>query len=140
MRLTEMSSPRPLSLFAAMELDDKGAYDTALDTVTDCNDLFELATGQKGIPQDKSQRLVVAAIRQRRLMRKVRATLKVTDRDMVANPLTKSVVKQHVFDCLLDHGRLEFQDKVLYRTSRQVADLGDTELDDSFVCPLHGLD
>ena len=97
--------------------------------VTDCNDLFELATGQKGIPQDKSQRLVIAAIRQRRLMMKVRATIKVTDHDMAANPLTKPISKQHVFDCLLDDGFLSFHDRIFYRTSREIALLGDAELD-----------
>ena len=129
MRITEMCSPRPLSLHAMMEIDDEGAYDIALDLVTDCNDLFELATGQKGIPQDKSQRLVIAAIRQRRLMMKVRATIKVTDHDMAANPLTKPISKQHVFDCLLDDGFLSFHDRIFYRTSREIALLGDAELD-----------
>ena len=65
MRITEMCLPRPLSLYVMMEIDDEGAYDTSLDLVTDCNDLYELATIQKGIPQDKSQRLVIAAIRQK---------------------------------------------------------------------------
>ena len=73
-------------------------------------------------------------------MQKVRATLKVTDRDMAANPLTKSVARQHVFDCLLDTGRLELQDKVQYRTSRRVGELGDAELDCLLANTLHGLD
>ena len=129
MRIAEMSSPQPLSLYSMMEIDDVGAYDIPLDIVTDCNDLFELATGQKGIPQDKSQRLVIAAIRQRRLMMKVRATLKVTDHDMAANPLTKPISKQHVFDELLDSGFLSFHDLIFYRTSREIATLGDAEFE-----------
>ena len=112
-----------------MEIDDAGAYDVFVDLYTDCNDLFELLTGLKGMPQDKSQRLVIAALRQRRLMSKVRATVKVTDPDMVANPLTKAVRSQHVFDHFMATGCLEFKDRMLYRTSRQVASLGDVELD-----------
>jgi hypothetical protein len=140
MRLTEISAPRPLSLFKMMELDDEGKYDCYLDLATDCNDLFELATGQKGIPQDKSQRLVIAAIRQRRLMGKVRATVKITDRDMVANPLTKQITRQWVFDNLLATGELDFQDTIYYRKSRDIDPMGDCDMDSLWSKQLHAMD
>ena len=104
-----------------------------VDLATDCGDLFELVTGQKGIPLDKSQRLVIGALRQRRLQQKVRATLKITDGDMLANPLTKVVAQQHVFHHFLATGMLEFRDEITYRTSRHVAEFGDHELESLWV-------
>eukprot|EP00974_Lingulodinium_polyedra_P125374 11194257-Lingulodinium_polyedra.AAC.1 len=67
MRVTEVSSPLPLSIPPAMEIDDAGAYDIAIDAATDGRDLWELVTGAKGVPQDKLQRLVIMALRERRL-------------------------------------------------------------------------
>ena len=101
----------------------------SIDTATYCRDLRELIAGHKGVPQDKSQRLVIMALRERRLKMKTRATLKLTDRDMPANPLTKQIVKQHVFDELIRSGTLEFQDMIEYRKSRRVEDFTEKELE-----------
>ena len=128
MRFTEMCSPAPMTLFKMMEVDLDGGYDVAIDLMTDCNDLFELLVGQKGVPQDKTQRLVIMALRERRLLQKVRCTLKVTDRDMLANPLTKHVAYQFVFDHFMKTGELVLQDRMLFRKARKVADFDETDL------------
>ena len=71
----------------------------------------------------------MAAIRQRHLLGKVKAKPNITDRDMLANPLTKSIVKQRAFDQVLDASNLELQDNVQYRCPRDIEMMGDTDLD-----------
>ena len=36
-----------------IEIDNNELYDVPLDSVTDCRDVYELTTGEKGVPQDK---------------------------------------------------------------------------------------
>ena len=74
------------------------------------DDLFELAFGQKGIQWYKSQRLVIAAIRQLDMMMKLHANIKVTADDMAALPLTKPIYKQNEFD----EEFLQFHDRIFY--------------------------
>ena len=59
------------------------------DVATDCNDLFELACGQRGIPSDKSQRLAVLSIREDRLSGRTRAFFHWPTSIMLAGALTK---------------------------------------------------
>ena len=68
-------------------------------------------------------------------MNKVRATVKVTDHDMLANPLTKACRTQKVFNDFLAYGLLKFDEHMLYRTSRHVASLGDVELESLWTFP-----
>eukprot|EP00959_Pyramimonas_sp_CCMP1952_P150748 3154860-Pyramimonas_sp.AAC.1 len=43
------------------------------DAVTDCMDLFELITGGRGIPFDKSQRVAIMALREDRVHHRIRS-------------------------------------------------------------------
>ena len=104
MRIMEMCPPSSSALTAMMEIDDP----------------FELASGQKCIQCCKSQRLVIAAIRQLDMMMKLRANIKVIADDMAALPLTKPIYKQN-----------EFDEEVVTRSTRRLGSfsLGDAELD-----------
>ena len=73
-------------------------------------------------------------------MGKVRATVNITDRDMVANPLTKQISRQWVFDNLLATGELYFQDTIYYRKSRDLDPMGDCDLDSLWSKQLHAMD
>eukprot|EP00959_Pyramimonas_sp_CCMP1952_P412518 8644394-Pyramimonas_sp.AAC.1 len=57
---------------AMMNIIETGAYELAVDHLTDCRDVFELVTGLKGVPQDKQQWLPVMALREERITTKVR--------------------------------------------------------------------
>ena len=60
-----------------------------VDAVIDCMDLWELACGQRGIPQDKSQRLGVLALREERRWSRLRRFYHYTTHWMLADQLTK---------------------------------------------------
>ena len=60
-----------------------------IDCLIDCMDLWELSCGRKGIPQDKSQRLGVLAIREERRSERIRRFFHVTTHYMLCDLLTK---------------------------------------------------
>ena len=60
-----------------------------LDVVTDCYDLFQLVTGQKGIPADKTQRLSILSLREDRLSGRIRRVYHWPTEVMVMDGLTK---------------------------------------------------
>ena len=80
------------------------------------------------------------ALRERRLLRKVRATLKVTDHDMLANPLTKHAVSQFIFDHFMKTGEIVLQDRMLFRKARKVAEFDEHDLSSLWCGPLQTLD
>ena len=61
----------------------------AVDHVTDCMDLFELVTGARGVSSDKSQRVAILALREDRMLGRVRYWLHFPTRAMIADALTK---------------------------------------------------
>ena len=60
-----------------------------VDHVTDCMDLFELITGQRGLSSDKGQRLAVMSLREDRMTGRTRYSIHCTTRAMLADGLTK---------------------------------------------------
>jgi len=72
-----------------LTIQDNGSCPVMYDHMVDCMDLWDLACGRKGIPQDKSQRLAVLAIREERRMLRIRRFMHVTTRYMLADILTK---------------------------------------------------
>ena len=60
-----------------------------IDHCTDCGDLFELATGSKGCPQDKTQRLHVLTLREDRMTRRIRYFIQIPTESMLVDALTK---------------------------------------------------
>ena len=89
LRQTEMHSPTQLSPDAMLMISDGNLMDMPADVETDCNDLFELCTGVRGVPQDRTQRLIIMSLREKRCTGKIRNLIWVDPRDMLANCLTK---------------------------------------------------
>ena len=111
-RITELSSPYHLSLHEFMELDDHGLWELGVSSVTDCFDVIQLMVGQRGVPQDRSQRLVVLSLRERRMISKIRNLVHVRTQDMVANCLTKHVSHcPQLHSCLIS-GTVSFKQTV----------------------------
>jgi hypothetical protein len=72
-----------------MTIQDDGLCPVMYDHMVDCMDLWDLACGRKGVPQDKSQRLAVLAIREERRVQRIRRFMHVTTKYMLADILTK---------------------------------------------------
>ena len=69
-----------------------------IDHATDCMDVFELATGAKGLSNDKTQRIVVMSIREDRLSGRVRTLMHWPTSIMLADGFTKTgVFRQLLF-------------------------------------------
>ena len=88
-RFTELNAPFPPSLAQLIEISSDGKYDLKIHACTDCRDLLELVVGAKGAPQDKSQRLIILSLRERRVIGKTSSISHIVTQDMVANSLTK---------------------------------------------------
>ena len=111
-RITELSSPYPLNVQSLMELDDIGLWELGVSSVTDCFDVIQLLVGQRGVPQDRSQRLVVLSLRERRLLSKIQHLVHVRTQDMPANCLTKHVSHCPQLHSCLTSGTVVFKHPV----------------------------
>ena len=76
------------------------------DYLMDCKDLWELSTGQKVLPQDKTQRLYILGIRESRITGKIRMIVLVPTESMVADALTKPMISPGLL-MLLTTGKIE---------------------------------
>ena len=80
-----------------LQLQDQNMCVLPVDQVTDCMDLFELVTNVRGLSNDKAQRLAILALREDRIMRRIRNFVHVPTKGMLADGLTK----EGVFEQLL---------------------------------------
>ena len=107
LRLTELNWPRRRpTLRELIDTEAIGRYDIPIDAVTDCRDLYELVTGQKGDPQDRTQRLIVMSLRERRLLQRTRAYIWVDTKSMMANALTKVIPVDPLLDDFMSTGTM----------------------------------
>ena len=93
MRYAELYHPdeKP-TLSTLLAIQETGAWPIPVDAATDCNDLFELVTGAKGVPQDKGQRLYILSLREDRLLNKIRRLYLIPTECMTADALTKRMI------------------------------------------------
>ena len=77
--------------------------------MTDANDVFELCCGKRGVPQDKSQKLLILSLREKRLQGKIRRSYWINTLSMTANPLTKYDPSMPSFVVLIEEGYLSFE-------------------------------
>ena len=115
MRYTEIFSQQRLRIIDLIKYEDMAVYDLPIDHLTDCMDLVDLWTGQRGAPQDRSQRLIILSLREKRMTHKLRHLLHVDTKDMAANRLTKFDGKDYALINLLDYGSLHFQQQATAR-------------------------
>eukprot|EP00971_Amphidinium_carterae_P349209 6490899-Amphidinium_carterae.1 len=107
MRFTEMQAPigrNTLKEYLALE--EKGVYDVSIDAVTDCHDLTDLLLGHKGVPQDRSQRLVILSLRERISSKTIRHLQHIATDKNPANGLTKYDAKDIALINLMDESGL----------------------------------
>ena len=108
MRYTEIFTVEQLTITQLIHYEDLAVYDLPIDHLTDCFDLVELWTGTRGAPQDRSQRLIILSLREKRMIQKLRHLLHVDTHDMSANRLTKFDGKDYALINILDTGKLSF--------------------------------
>ena len=130
LRMTELQSPLDYSvpLWLMIQIEELGQFRLPIDVITDCKDLWELETGQKGVPQDRTQRLIIMSLRERRAQGRIRNTLWTDTRDMLANSLTKHVTWDKQLHTLLSQGLIVHEYALLRRKSQIVQNLTESDL------------
>ena len=126
MRLTELACPllhaitgklRQPTYDELLEMETDGHYDLPIDSLTDCMDLMQLVTGAKGVPQDRTQRLLILSLREKLMVHKLRHFGWLHTKDMCANNLTKPDLKDQSLNQLMDTGRFTTVDSAIVRKS-----------------------
>ena len=84
-----MAVASPQSTLQLLAIQKRGCKHFPVDTHTDAKDFWELSTGQKNLPQDKSQRLYVLAHREARASGRIRWVILTPTECMTADALTK---------------------------------------------------
>jgi hypothetical protein len=110
-RLSEMlhKDKRPtLQQLAAIQ--EIGNPQLPIDDYGDCNDVYQLVTGSKTLPQDKQQRIYVLSLRESRLAGRIRWMSLIPTRSMAADALTKPMISPQMME-LLTTGTLLVQNE-----------------------------
>ncbi len=93
-----------------IELQNSARTIIPVDHITDCMDVFELVTGHKGIPADKTQRIIIMSLREDRLKRHIRTLYHYPTVAMLADALTKQgFFPQFLCYCTTGFVRLPFK-------------------------------
>ena len=107
-RLAElMHLPGRPSLQMLIAAQEQGIPRLPVDCMTDCRDFFELASGDKSVPQDKNQRLYVLAFREARMLGRLRWMMLCPTESMTADALTKSMLAPPMMK-MLSSGTVDF--------------------------------
>ena len=92
--------------------------------------MHELTTGSKGVPLDRTQRLVILSLREKRMIGKVRRTCWCDTRGMLANALTKHDATSRPLWDFIDSGWINLQVPLEGRTMRRVQSYSENDLID----------
>ncbi|CAJ1452331.1 unnamed protein product [Effrenium voratum] len=107
LRMSEVDYPKVMpSIKQLIGIQEAGDMNMPLDMYTDCKDYFSLVTGTS-LPQDRTQRLYVLAVRESRIAGRIRLTCLVPTEYMTADALTKPMVSP-VMMKMLSTGLVEF--------------------------------
>ena len=98
--------PKP-SIHSLLAVQERGVRQLPIDDLGDCRDLYELVCGDRGITQDKGQRLYVLALREARMSQRLRWIGLVPTASMTADALTKSMLAPPMMQ-LLSSGTISF--------------------------------
>ena len=100
-RLSEMlHKDKSPSLQQLAALQEAGNMQLPIDDYGDCNDVFQLVTGCKTLPQDKSQRIYILSLRESRLSGRIRWMSLVPTQSMIADCLTKPMISKQIMKLL----------------------------------------
>ena len=132
LRLAEMMhEKREPTIKDLIVIQEAGHRELPLDFYGDCRDLFELITGERTLPQDKSHRLYILAIKEARLAGRMRYTSLVPTESMTADSLTKAMVSSCML-LLLSAGVVMFRNEdghaVQSRTVPMMEEIGEEDL------------
>ena len=107
-RLAEiMHKDKAPTLSQLTKIQEEGVKQLPVDYYGDCRDVFELLTGQRTLPQDKSQRLYILSLKEARLVGKMRLLTLVPTQCMTSDALTKPLVHESLL-LLLTAGIVRF--------------------------------
>jgi hypothetical protein len=120
----------PLRIKDLIDMEDRGFFDLAHDVCTDCHDLFELLTGSRGVPQDRSQRLIIMSLRELRALGRIRNVFWQDTKDMLANSLTKHTPYDEQLWRFLKTGYLHCKYRCERRFSTKIEDVTELQLED----------
>ncbi|CAJ1351761.1 unnamed protein product, partial [Effrenium voratum] len=95
------------SIHDLLAVQEHGARHFPVDAATDCRDVFELTTGHRSLPQDKSQRLYILAHREARAAGRLRWFVLLPTECMTADSLAKVMQCPNMME-LLTTGRVKF--------------------------------
>ena len=98
---TPLRTPATLSML--IKIQEEGGWVIPIDHYTDCRDLFQLVVGEKGVPQDRYQRLYILSLREDRIKGTIRYFLWKPTAAMIADALTKVMICPNMYD-LITHG------------------------------------
>ena len=131
-RLAEiLYMPRRPTIQGLLACQEGGVRKLPVDDYTDCRDFFELASGDKSVPQDKGQRLYVLAFREARLHGRLRWLALTPTQSMTADGLTKSMIAPPLMT-LLSTGTVRFQNhgdhRMILRRLPQIKDVTEEQL------------
>ena len=132
LRLAEMMHPkREPTIKDLISIQEAGHRELPMDFYGDCRDLYELITGERTLPQDKSQRLYILAIKEARLAGRIRYTSLVPTESMTADSLTKAMISTCML-LLLSAGVVVFRNEdghaVQSRTVPTMEEIGEEDL------------
>ena len=104
-----------------LQLQAQNLAELPVDHVTDCMDVFELITGQRGISSDRAQRLAIMALREDKVTGRTRFTIHVTTKAMLADGLTKQGVFLQLM-AFATTGRWVIPEDTVVRARRRAGD------------------
>ena len=99
-RLSEILYGRPMLLSHVIRIWEDGTFIVPVDHLTDCADFYELACGERAMPQDKAQKLYVTSFREMRLRGKIRRFLLIPTESMLADALSKVMKSEQLMRLL----------------------------------------
>jgi hypothetical protein len=103
-RFTELYSPYPMTPDRMIQHEASLPAELPIDLIGDAKDVLDLVTGERGVPLDTAQRVIILSLRERRLLRKLRHMYLVSTKDMLANRLTKYDPSDPCLEKFLDTG------------------------------------
>ena len=107
-RLSEMMHPKATpTLQDLIAIQEHGNASMPMDFYGDAKDVYELVTGSKTLPQDKTQRLYILAFREARLDGRCRMITLIPTECMISDSLTKSMTQLTMMQYLTT-GLVEF--------------------------------
>ena len=91
-RLSEIShGHKQPTLQQLLAIQEKGNAHWPVDMMTDCRDYWSLSTGERSLPQDKSQRIYLLALREARACGRMRWNILTPTECMTSDALTKTM-------------------------------------------------